>query len=121
MAVSEAVARRNALIFLINRYGTQTQLARVLAHETLTQPILSSIERGKRPLHPHEARDIERVIGLPEGWMSNENWVCDGWKLITEYRCLGEQEKSVANRMVSFALERRSTPSSLAVHPDASR
>ena len=121
MAVSEAVARRNALIFLIDRYGTQTELARVLAHETLTQPILSSIERRKRPLHPHEARDIERVIGLPEGWMSNENWVRDGWKLITEYRCLGEKEKGVANRMVSFVLERRPVPSNLAVHTDAAR
>jgi SOS response regulatory protein OraA/RecX len=105
MAASEATARRYALIFLIGRYRTQTELARVLSHETLTQPILSSIERRKRPLHPHEARDIERIIGIPEGWMSKEHWVRDGWKLITEYQSLGEGEKSVANRMVSFALE----------------
>ena len=105
MAVHESVARRNALIFLIGCYGTQTELARILAHGTLTQPILSSIERRKRPLHPHEARDVERIIGIPDGWMNRENWVRDGWKLITEYRHLGEKEKSVANRMVSFALE----------------
>jgi hypothetical protein len=121
MAVSEAVARRNALIFLIDLYGTQTELARVLAHETLTQPILSSIARRKRPLYPNEARDIERVIGLPEGWMSNENWVRDGWKLITEYRSLGEEEKGVANRTVSFVLKRRPAPSNSAVHTNSAR
>jgi hypothetical protein len=105
MATPKTVAGRNALIFLIDYYGTQTMLARVLAHKTLTQPILSSIERKKRPLHPHEARDIEKIIGIPDGWMSKENFVRDGWKLITEYQRLGEVEKSVANRMVLFSLE----------------
>lgn len=105
MAVRASVSRRNALSYLINRYGTQTELARVLAHKTLTQPILSSIERKKRPLHSYEARDIERIIGIPDGWMDQENWVRDAWKLILEYQILDETEKSVANRMVSFAIK----------------
>ncbi len=99
-------SRREAICFLIGKYDTQTDFAGVLKHETLTQPILSSIVRGTRPLHEYEARDVEQILGIPDGWLDKERWVLEGWDLIREYRTLGVKEKSIADRMVAFALGR---------------
>lgn len=105
---TENMARRGALDFLIVIHGSQTELARVLNHSTLTQPILSSIQRRKRPLHSHEARDIEKILGIPDGWMDRNNWVRTGWKLAKEYRMLGPDERAIANKLLSFALVQQS-------------
>jgi hypothetical protein len=106
MLVSAVVARRNALTFLINCYGSQTALAKALSHETLTQPILSSIERKRRCLHQNEARDIEKIIGIPDGWMDKDKWVIDGWALICEYRGMNKNQRENVCRLLAFALAR---------------
>ena len=69
MSDDVVTARRNNLTFLINIHGSQTKLALVLAHTTLTQQILSSIERKKRRLNADEARYIERTLVIPAGWI----------------------------------------------------
>ena len=45
--------------------------------------------------------------------MDKNNWVRDGWQLISEYQLLGEAERSIASRMVSFALERQFVTSNI--------
>ena len=109
MAISANVARRSALDFLITIHGTQTELAHILNHPTLSQPILSSIQRKKRFLHPHEARDMEGILDIPDGWMDRDNWVRAGWKVVKEYRTLGAKEKAIANQLLAFAIEHQST------------
>jgi len=61
--------RRKQLAILVETYGTQSALARTLSHKSLTQPIISSILRRKRPLAEYEARDIELKLGIPKGSM----------------------------------------------------
>lgn len=112
MGAGVGTARRSNVTFLINIYGSQTKLARALAHATLTQPILSRISSNKRKrrlLKEDEARYIERTLAIPAGWMDRESWVGVGWKLIGQYRKLGEEERAIANSLVTFVLERLST------------
>ena len=105
MAISEHAARRSALDFLIAIYGSQTELASRLNHPTLTQQTLSAIHHKKRRLQQHEARDIEKILGIPDGWMDKDNWVRMGWQIAKEYQTLEPNQKAIANRMVAFALE----------------
>lgn len=110
MSVGVGTARRSNVIFLINKYGSQTELARTLAHATLTQQILSRIcsdKKGKRRLlKEDEARYIERTLGIPAGWMDKENWVGAGWKLIGQYSKLGVEERAIASSLSTFVMER---------------
>ena len=105
MAVSEHAARRSALDFLIVIHGSQTELANRLNHSTLTQQILSAIQHKKRRMQQHEARDIERILGIPDGWMDKDNWVRASWQIAKDYQTLEPNQKAIANRMVAFALE----------------
>jgi hypothetical protein len=108
MTVNVNTARRDALDFLIKIHGSQTALAIVLKHSTLTQSILSAIQREKRLLHQLEARDIERIMGIPDGWMDRNNWVREGWQIAKDYQTLGAKEKAIANRLLAFVLDRTS-------------
>jgi hypothetical protein len=98
--------RAKNLIHLIDITGTQTDLANLLSSDTLTQQILSSIERGKRPMHEFEARTIEKDLVIPIGWMDLDNWGQDGWGLIKQYRSLDDYGKLVFNDLYSFLKDR---------------
>lgn len=107
MGKGDGKARRSNIIFLIEKiYKTQSELARIINHGTLTQPILSRIERGKRRLKNEEARDVEQILGVPAGWMDRENWVRIAWPLIMEYRKLDKEERAIASRLSTFVFER---------------
>ena len=67
--MNEITQRRANLDFLVIAYDTQTLLANVLVGSKVTQPIISSILNAKRALRPHEARAIERKLGIPRTWM----------------------------------------------------
>jgi hypothetical protein len=113
MSVHVGTARRSNITSLIKQYGSQTELARALTPSNLTQQILSRICSGKksrrRSLKADEARYIERTLDIPAGWMDRENWVDDGWKLIGQYRNLGVEERNIASRLCTFAMERLSS------------
>lgn len=109
--MNEISSRRSALDFLVIKYVTQTELANKLNHRVLTQQIISSIQHKKRALHPHEARYIEKTLGIPNGWMDKDNWVSSGWSLIKEYRNLEDNEKEIVNRIVNFVKEKSETKS----------
>ena len=109
--MSETSSRRTALDFLVIKYGTQTELALKLNHKVLTQQIISSIQNKKRTLRPHEARDIEKTLGIPKGWMDKDDWVSSGWSLIKDYRNLDDNEKEIVNRIVNFVIEKSETKS----------
>lgn len=107
MSNNPRASRRGAVDYLIRIHGSQSNLARVLKHPTLTQPILSSVQRGKRSLEAHEARAIEGALGIPSGWMDRNNWVRAGWRVIKEYRNLGTKEREIVDRMVAFVVAQR--------------
>lgn len=102
--MAAGVNRRENLEFLVACHATQSELAKVLAHDTLTQPIISSILRRKRLFHECEARDVERIIGLPEGWMDNYS-LRKGWPLIREFRRFDSETKKIVNGLLKFIAE----------------
>jgi len=98
--------RAKNLTILIDITGTQTELANLLTSQTLTQQILSSIERGKRPMHESEARSIENDLVIPIGWLDIDTWQQDGWELIKEYRALDDHGKAIFNKLFLFLKKR---------------
>lgn len=93
--------RRENISYLINLHGTQTRLAEILAHETLTQPIISSILRGKRPLRESEARYIEQKVGIPKNWIDKYP-LRAAWRLLIRFRRMSEGDRETVNEILSF-------------------
>jgi hypothetical protein len=106
--MSKSKTRRDSTDFLIKAYRSQTALAAELGSSTLSQPILSAIQRGKRPLHQHEAREIERRLGIPFDWMDQPGWVKAGWSICKRYRALAPEDQELLVEAVKFALGRQS-------------
>jgi hypothetical protein len=98
--------RAKNLTILIDIAGTQRELANLLTSQALTQQILSSIERGKRPMYELEARSIENDLVIPIGWLDLDTWQQDGWGLIKEYRALDDHGKATFNKLYSFLKKR---------------
>ena len=96
--------RRENLHWVIKVLGSQTEVASKLNHEVLTQQILSSIVRGKRPMHEGEARTFEKKIGIPAGWMDKPDWVKDGWNLIKAYRSLDNDNRQFISKISTFII-----------------
>lgn len=96
------INRRENLHSVVKILGSQTEVAKKLNHEVLTQPILSSIIRAKRPMHDHEARTFERQIGIPAYWMDEKFLIKNGWSLIREYQRLDDNGKNLINRFSDF-------------------
>ena len=97
-------ARKNNLIYLIQTHGSQTELAKKLNSKSLTQQILSAIQRGKRALHSYEAREIEQKLGIPTGWMDHESWLKKGWRHLNTYRKLDASTKLIVDGVNKFVL-----------------
>ena len=109
MGLNLKVARRKNIDWLVRvPYKTQTALGKALDN-ALTQRILSDIQHDKRGVSTSEARNIERILVIPIGWMDRANWGVEGWALIKQYRELGEKERAVADRLCAFVLERLSS------------
>jgi hypothetical protein len=104
-------SRKDVIDFLVRKYRSQTELAKALNHTTITQPNISLIQNHKRYIRTNEARDIEKTLGIPKGWMDKDNWVRSGWSLIKEYRNLEDSEKELINRIVNFVIEKSETNS----------
>ena len=66
--------RRSNLRSLVNFFGSQTELAAQLAGTHLTQPIISSIVRGRRTFQSSEMRLVERKLCIPEGWIEKRQF-----------------------------------------------
>lgn len=94
--------RRENLTYLVDFIGTQTELAKTLKSKTLSQQILSSIERGKRPMHDFEAREIEQKLSIPRGWMDLPPWTSKGWELLRKYRALNDDEKRLFDELAEY-------------------
>lgn len=99
--------RRDNIHWVIKVIGTQKDVADLLNNSALTQPILSSIVRGKRLIYDGEARALENDIGIPAGWLDEPSWVKDGWKLIKEYQLLDNSSKEMVNKCCSFVSTKR--------------
>ncbi|MFB2816168.1 hypothetical protein ACE014_20215 [Shewanella xiamenensis] len=100
--VNVNINRRENLHSVVKILGSQTEVAKKLNHEVLTQQILSSIILGKRPMHEHEARTFERLIGIPAYWMDEPLLIKKGWSLIREYQLLDDNGKNLINRFSDF-------------------
>lgn len=96
--------RRENLKFLVETYRTQTALAKTLAHKTLTQPIISLILRRRRPLGQCEARDIERKLGIPNGWMDRYT-LRKAWGLVRPFSTLDITTQEILNALLKFSEE----------------
>jgi hypothetical protein len=100
-----SVVRRNNVMSLVYHYGSQTKLAATLASNILTQQILSAIMKGKRALQPHEAREIETTLVIPNGWMDKQDSIeviRGSYGLITKYRLLSKNDRDLFNDMAAF-------------------
>ena len=104
--MSTSIIRQASLDYLIKIYGSQSELARVLNHPTLTQPVISRIQNKKRALRAQEARIVEQVLGIPEGWMDKDGWVRSGWSLIRQFSHLEQSEKEYINRILKFVIKK---------------
>lgn len=99
MAIPVSRSRRENLDFLCRCHGSQSQLARVLADKCLTQPIVSSILRRKRRMRENEARDVERKLNIPNGWMDRCN-LRKTAPLIREFRALHPSIQELFNSLL---------------------
>ena len=104
--MATGITRRENLQFLVGCHGTQTDLAKALSHKTLTQPIISSILRRKRPLHVHEARDLEQILGIPNGWLDRYT-LRKAWRLIRQFGTLDASTQGLVNALLTFATEQK--------------
>lgn len=100
------INRRDNLHSVVKIFGSQTEVARKLNHEVLTQQILSSIILGKRPMHENEARTFEKLIGIPAYWMDEKLLIKKGWTLIREYQRLDDNGKDLINKFSDFLREK---------------
>jgi transcriptional regulator with XRE-family HTH domain len=62
---NKAIRRAN-LLGLINEFETMARLAR---HTGVVASLLSQIKNGSRQMGDHVARDLEKALNKPEGWM----------------------------------------------------
>ena len=53
-------------------------------------------------MHEYEARDIEKVLGIPTGWMDEDGWVKDRWKFIKAYRSFDSSTQALTNELIAF-------------------
>lgn len=87
---------------------TQTKLASDLEHETLTQQIISSIIRGKRPLYNSEARYVEEKPGIPSGWIDMYPLGIKTLLLVREFGKLDAASKEITNKLLQFVQNQKS-------------
>ena len=112
---SEIIAnRRNNLLYLIRRYGSQSRLGRKLKKcglPQLSQATISDIVRpkSKRELSQWEARKIEEILVIPDRWMDKEGWIRSGWSLIEYSRNLDEYGRRRFKQTITLVEERLKT------------
>jgi hypothetical protein len=97
--------REGSLKYLVYRYLNQSALGAKLKKYGLSQATISDIVRSKRVLSRWEARKIEEVLAIPDGWMDKEDWVRSGWHLIQAYQDLDEGGRKLFNQTVTFVEE----------------
>jgi hypothetical protein len=95
--------RKNNVQYLIDRfYGTQTAMAVDLKGTELNQSSISNLLLGKSPFWDYKARCIERCVGIPIGWLDEDEWIKQGWKFVLRYRQMNDDEKALFNETVDF-------------------
>jgi len=114
MGLNVRDARRGNINYLIKKYdNNQTKLANALGRKP-NQRRLSDIYRNKKKgTSELEARRIERVLGIPTGWMDKENLMQKYWELIMKNPKLKKEERVTANSGSTFVLEHLSVGESL--------
>ena len=105
-AVQASGNRRKNLHRLANDSGSQTTLANKLRGGTITQPHISLIISGKRPLTEFEAREIERDLNIPIGWMDIGPWASEERQLLKKYEGLDVYGKKVFNELFALLKKR---------------
>ncbi len=97
--------KRENLEFLVACHGTQTEFANALHHNTLTQPIISSIIRKKRTFHSHEARAIEQWLCISEGWIDRYPLLTfrKAWAHLKKLRHMEPDTVRTLHALVKFA------------------
>ena len=100
--MSVPAIRRGNLGYLVTVHGSQAGLAGAIIPSGLTQPIISTILRKKRPLRPLEARAIERQLGIPQTWLDRFD-LRQAWKLTSKFRELPLETQALFNDMLEFA------------------
>ena len=93
--------RRENLHYLVVTHGSQAALASSIPSSLLTQPMISTILRKKRPLWPHEARAIENDLKIPEYWLDRYSLRL-AWKQLRRFRELPQDAVSLLNEMLVF-------------------
>ncbi|TNC79500.1 MAG: hypothetical protein C9356_18770 [Oleiphilus sp.] len=96
------VRKENLQYLIDHEYGTQSQLARSLRYEGITQATLSDILRSKRSFHDFEARAFEKYLELPDLWMDKDGWLESGWHFVASFRTLTEEERKLFNELALF-------------------
>lgn len=101
-SVSVPIRRRENLEYLCITHGSQVALAQAIAESGVTQPMISTILRKKRPLWPDEARAIEQELGIPNNWLDRYSLRAAA-KHVRKFRELPEEARVLLNEMFAFA------------------
>ncbi len=94
--------RYENLDYLVVTHGSQAALAAATPSSQLTQPIISTILRKKRPLWEHEARAIEADLKIPTNWLDRYP-LRSAWKQLRRFRELPAENVALFNEMLAFA------------------
>ena len=87
-------------------YGTQSAMAVELEGTGFTQSYISNLLYSKSPFYDLKARAIERKLGIPQGWLDQDEWVAKGISLVKGYRIMNDNEKLLFNKTVTFIQSR---------------